>query len=148
MKKTIIPFLTKWAVIYAITNIILLVATFIVVRRFGVEIAFYKVSLGGLIMSFFIALSLFLFRIRKGNQILKIFLGFISLAPVVFLARYMFGTTIFRYSFAIYIFAGICSVIYALAVITVAAKAKKEEKELNSLLLLKEKPEDEDNKKD
>lgn len=148
MKKIIFAFLIKWAVIYAITNIILMVVTFSVVRRFGVDIAFYKVSLGALIMAFFIALSVSLFRIRKGNQILKIFLGFISLAPVVFLARFMFGTTIFRYSFAIYIFAGICSVIYGLAVITVAANAKKQEKELNLLLTAKEKSEDSDNPKE
>jgi lysylphosphatidylglycerol synthetase-like protein (DUF2156 family) len=148
MKNMILSFLKKWAISYAIINIILMIVTYIVVRRFGVDIAFYKVSIGALLMALFVAISITIFRLRKWHPILKISLGFISLAPIIFLARYMFGTTIFRYSFAIYIFAGICTVIYGLAVLTVAASAKKQEKELNALLNLKEKQEKEDSKEE
>lgn len=148
MKNMILSFLKKWAISYAIINIILMIVTYIVVRRFGVDIAFYKVSIGALLMALFVAISITIFRLRKWHPILKISLGFISLAPIIFLARYMFGTTIFRYSFAIYIFAGICTVIYGLAILTVAASAKKQEKELNALLNLKEKQENEDSKKE
>ncbi len=148
MKNMILSFLKKWAISYAIINIILMIVTYIVVRRFGVDIAFYKVSIGALLMALFVAISITIFRLRKWHPILKISLGFISLAPIIFLARYMFGTTIFRYSFAIYIFAGICTVIYGLAVLTVAASAKKQEKELNALLNLKEKQEKQDSKEE
>lgn len=138
MKNIILSFLKKWAISYAIINIILVIVTYIVVRRFGVDIAFYKVSIGALAMAFFVALSITLFRLRKWHPALKISLGFLSLAPIIFLARYMFGTTIFRYSFTIYIFAAICTVIYGLAVITVATRSKRQENELNALLKNKE----------
>ena len=58
----------------------------------------------------------------------------ISLLPIVFITRKIFGVIVFKNSFVIYVFTGICLILYSIAVAVVASRSKKEEKDLNILL--------------
>ncbi|NCA66495.1 MAG: hypothetical protein EOM87_00365 [Clostridia bacterium] len=130
VKKT----LNRYAISYTIINIVFFLICFAVQRRLNITIAFLKVSAGAFIISIFITLAVTLFKMKKGNEILRIALGFVALSPIVAIARFIFGIAVFRYSFVIYLFALLCAVIYSVAIIVVATRAKKEERTLNDLL--------------
>lgn len=86
------------------------------------------------LITLFITLSIFLFKMKKGNEILKAGLGLLALMPIPLLLRNLYGLVIFRFSFVLYILFAACAVTYTITVLLIAKKAKKEEKELNVLL--------------
>lgn len=135
MKIALIKILRRYASIYTMINIVFLLVCLFVQLRLNIAIPFLKVCIGALIISIFVTLSVTLFKMKKGNEILRIALGFIALAPIVLITKAVFGATVFRYSFIIYIFALLCAIIFCIAIIVVASRAKKEEKELNDLLV-------------
>lgn len=134
MKYSIKQFLKRWAITYAIINLVFFVACYIVQRRFGISLSYLKVSIGAVLIAVFVTISISLFKMKKGNQVVKTATGLIALAPVVIIAKQIYGSMVFRYSFVIYIFAAICAISYCVAVFVVARRAKIDEKELNSLL--------------
>lgn len=134
MKYSIKQYLKRWSISYAIINLVFLIVSFIVKRRLNISISYLNVSIGAVVIAVFAALSVSLFKMKKGNQIVKTVLGLLALAPVVLVTRKIFGVMVFRYSFVIYVFAAICAISYCVAVFVVARRAKLDEKELNSLL--------------
>jgi len=86
------------------------------------------------LITLFITLSIFLFKMKKGNEILKAGLGLLALMPIPLLLRHLYGLVIFRFSFVLYVLFAACAVTYTITVFLIAKKAKKEEKELNVLL--------------
>ncbi len=134
MKNAFLLALKRYAAAYTLINIVFLVVCFAVQRRLNIDISFLRVSAGALVISLFVTLSVTLFKMNKGNEIIKIALGLFALAPVVVITRRIFGVMVFRYSYIVYLFAILCALIYSIAVVTVAHRAKREAKELNSLL--------------
>lgn len=143
LKQEILQYLKRYAISYAIINLIFLIVSFVLQRRLNIDILHYRASFGAAIIALFIALSITIFRIKKGNEIIKIALGFIALAPIVFITRRVFGQAVFRYGFVIYAFAALCALIYSVAIVVVASRAKQEERDLN--FLLKNKTTEDDN---
>jgi hypothetical protein len=103
-------------------------------NRLNISVPFIELGLANIFISAWAALAWSIFKMKKWNIAAKIALGFISLLPVVFIFKRAFGLLLFRTSFAIYLFALAVAIIYAIAVIAVGAKAKKNESELNRLL--------------
>jgi ABC-type bacteriocin/lantibiotic exporter with double-glycine peptidase domain len=79
-------------------------------------------------------LSITVFRIQKMNSLLATLLGLIPLLAIPLILRRIYGVILFRFSFVIIIAFAVCAVIYAIAVLIVANRYKKEEKDLNKLL--------------
>lgn len=127
-------YLKIYSYIFVIVNISLLLLSLGIRYRYNIEVPFIKLCAAGLFISAFIALSWMIFSLKRGNIIAKIILGFVALLPIVLLFRRIFGILLFRASFAVYIFAFIIAIIYAIAVLAVSARTKKEERELNELI--------------
>lgn len=126
-------FIRRWAYAYSIVNIVFLIVSFVILRRLNIDVPFLRLSLGAIAISLFIASSVSVFK-SNINGIMRTVLGFLLILPIVFITRKVFGVLVFRFSIAVFIFALICSIIYALAVFTVSKKYKKEEVALNELL--------------
>ncbi len=137
----------KYLFIYAVAfTLLMIVFTFLsiaIFRRTEIVIPFTRVVVTGFIMTVFISLSVFFFRLEKGNSIVNTVIGFIILLPDLIIMRRTFGDWLFRFSSTIYLLAVLVAIIYSAAVIVVSRKAKKEEANLNRLLKQKQKEEDE-----
>lgn len=140
----------KYLSIYATSfTLLMIVFTFLsiaIFRRTEIVIPFTKVVLTGFIMAIFITLSVFFFRLEKGNSIINTIIGFLVLLPDLFIMRRTFGAWLFRFSSTIYLLAVLIAIIYSIAVIVVSRKAKKEEENLNRLLKEKHKQEEAEDK--
>ncbi len=134
-------FIQRWVYSFAITSVALIFFNLFVILRFGVNLGYIRVAIGALIISVLVASSITLFKMKKGNDILKAVLGILPLLPITLVLRNMYGVAVFRASVFLWILAAIFVVAYSLAVVIVSSKAKKEEKELNTLL--KDKTKDE-----
>lgn len=134
-------FIQRWVYSFAITSLALILFNLIVIVRFAINPGYIRVTLGAVIISALVASSITLFKMKKGNDILKAFLGLLPLLPITLVLRNIYGTAVFRASVFLWILAAIFVVSYSLAVVVVSSKAKKEEKELNHLL--KDKTKDE-----
>jgi ABC-type transport system involved in cytochrome c biogenesis permease component len=133
MKK----FLTKWAIAYAIVNILFIVGAAVINNRLGLDIPYLRLTIGAAIISLLGAFSATIYKVDKLNDILRAILAFLISLPSVFILGRVFSKTIFRYSFIVYLLALVCAIIYAVAVMVVTKKFKNEEKALNELLRLK-----------
>ncbi|MCX5775643.1 MAG: hypothetical protein NTV44_04710, partial [Firmicutes bacterium] len=102
--------------------------------RLDISFRYPVVVIYVLLIALFITLSIFLFKLKKGNGILKAALGLVALMPIPLLLRHLYGLAIFRFSFVLYILFVVCIVTYTVTVLIIAKKAKKEENELNVLL--------------
>ncbi len=134
-------FIQRWVYCFAITSVALILFNLFVILRFSVNLGYIRVAIGALIISVLVASSITLFKMKKGNDILKAFLGILPLLPITLVLRNMYGTGVFRATVFLWILAAIFVVAYSLAVVVVSSKAKKEEKELNTLLQDKTKDE-------
>jgi multisubunit Na+/H+ antiporter MnhE subunit len=81
-----------------------------------------------------VSLAVTVFKLEKGISWINAILGFIIVIPSLFVLRNLFGYSIFRYSFVIYLFVTLVAIIYGIAVMVVSKKAKAQANELNSLL--------------
>lgn len=132
----------RWAYSFVITNIIFIVVTFFVLRRLNINMPYLKMSIASLFVAFFVSLSITLFKMKKGNQIVNIILSVIALLPIIFILRRAFGVIVFRYSFIIYILASVFLLGYGIAVFVIAKKSKATEEQLNKLLMEKDRDRD------
>lgn len=124
-----------WLGAFAAVNGMMLLISLIIMRRLNISnLPFVKLETGALVISLFIALSAFIFQLKRGNIILKIAGGLLAVLPSVFVLRNIFGILVFRYSFVIYLAFAVCALIYGLVVFITAHKTKKEENELNKLI--------------
>lgn len=134
MKEKTIAALKTYAYCYAVTSVLFMLICVVLKRRLNIDISYLRAGVGALIVSVFLTLSAALFRMKKGNAIVKTILGFISLLPAVFVVKRVFGAAVFRYSYIVYLFALLCAVIYSIAVIAVAYRARKDAASLNALI--------------
>jgi len=119
-------------------NVFMLFLTIGIYRHLNITYPFIKVSIGAFLISLFISLAVTIFKLEKGLSWLNAIIGFIVATPSLFVLRYLFGYSIFRYSFVFYLFIIVVAIIYGIAIMVVSRKAKSEANELN-LLLPKEK---------
>lgn len=127
-------YIKRYAYTYAIVSFVFLIVCFVIQKRLNIGIPFYKAGVGTILISLLIALSITIFKIKKGNFIIKIILGFVALLPIVLIMRRVFGVIVFRYSFIAYLFVCLCGIIYGIALLVASKKVKKEAKYLNRLL--------------
>jgi hypothetical protein len=115
-------------------NIIFFIIALSIFRRTGNVLPFIRLEFGVFIISLFLALSFFIFRLDKGNSIINVIIGYIVLIPGLFLIRYLFGTALFRFTWLFYILFIIIGIIYGIALYVVSKKYKKLADELNQLI--------------
>lgn len=130
MKK----FFSWWAYSFVFTSLALLILNLWIADRLDIHFRYPFVVIYVIIVSGFIALSIFLFKMKKGNEILKTALGLIALMSIPLLLRSLYGLVIFRFTFVLFILFAACAITYTVTVLLIAKKAKKDEKELNLLL--------------
>jgi hypothetical protein len=119
---------------FLILNLIFFLLAVIVYRRTGNMLPFIRLEFGVLIISLFLALSLFVFKLEQGNRIINVIIGYVVLIPSLFLIRFLFGTALFRFSWLFYILLIIVGIIYGIALYIVSKKYKNIADELNRLI--------------
>lgn len=134
-------FILRWVYSFAITSIVLMLFNLGVIARFGISLGYVRVTIGSIAISALAAASITIFKMKKGHDMLKAFLGLLPLLPITLVMRNIYGPAVFRASVFLWILVAISVVIYTLVVVLFSSKAKKEEKELNVLLKDKEKEE-------
>jgi membrane protein implicated in regulation of membrane protease activity len=105
-----------------------------VIRRLNLELPYLRLSAGVLIIALLFSLAILLFKSSKGNGVLHAILAFAVILPSVFVLRFVFGIAVFRFSSVIYLLMVLFAVLYAIALVVVSRKAKKEANGLNQLL--------------
>ncbi len=124
----------RFLVSFFFTTLGLLLVNVVVFRRLGETFPHFIMVIGSLLIAASITLSITLFRIQKLNSLLATLFGLIPLLAIPLILRRIYGVILFRFSFVIIIAFAVCAVIYAIAVLIVANRYKKEEKDLNELL--------------
>jgi flagellar biosynthesis component FlhA len=130
MRKT----LSIWTRSFLSTLLAFTVISVLVLRRLNIQLPYLRLIIGAVMISFFVALGILIFKSKKGNPLINTILGYLTMVPSVLIMRSVFGILIFRYSFVIYLFIVLVGVIYAIAVMVVSKRYKNEAQELNKLL--------------
>lgn len=123
-----------YAYIYAIFTIIAFTLALYIDRNYAVVIPIRNVFWGSIIISLLLALSLTIFKQRWGNGVMNVIIGYLTILPTIFVLRIMYGTTLFRTTFGLYLLGLIYAVIYSLVILYGSIKNKKMETKLNELL--------------
>jgi len=126
--------LTWFSYSFVGTSLALLFLNVWIANHLDISFRYQVVIVYVFLITLFITLSIFLFKMKKGNEILKAGLGLLALMPIPLLLRHLYGLVIFRFSFVLFVLFAACAVTYTITVLLIAKKAKKEEKELNVLL--------------
>jgi len=111
----------------------------IILRRNDIRMPYALLTVGTITMSLIIAAAIRVFKSEKGKSIVNAILGYIIIIPALVVFRFMFGIYLFRRASELYILIAIVGVIYGVALFVASKKYKSEVKELNRLLLDKEK---------
>jgi len=130
IKKTLVRF----AASFTISTLVLALVNIFIWRRLEVVFPHIGMVIGTLLISLATTISISLFKIQKINSLIATGLGLIPLLSIPFILRRLYGVVIFRFSFVIFVVVALCAITYAIAVIIVAARYKKEEREMNDLL--------------
>jgi len=130
IKKTLVRFATS----FTITTFVLVLVNIFIWRRLEVIFPHIAMVIGALLISLATTISVSLFKLQKINGLIATGLGLIPLLSIPFILRRLYGLVIFRFSFVIFLVVALCAVTYAIAVIIVAARYKKEAREMNDLL--------------
>jgi hypothetical protein len=133
-----------YAKTFLFTNIVLLVLAVAVVRNTNYNVMYIRVIIASIIISIFIALGVFVFKLEKGNSIVNTVIGYILILPALIVVRNTFGNYLFSRVWYIYIIFAIIGIIYGIALMVANKKYKKEVSELNRLLLKKQEDDDEE----
>lgn len=132
-----------YAKTFLFTNLVLLVLAVAVVRNTNYNVMYIRVIIASIIISIFIALGVFVFKLDKGNSIVNTVIGYILILPALIVVRNTFGNYLFSRVWYIYIIFAIIGIIYGIALMVANKKYKKEVSELNRLLLKKQEDDDE-----
>ena len=130
MKKA----LSIWIKSFLYTLLAFTVISVIALRRLNIQLPYLRLIIGAVMISFFVALGILIFKNKKGNPLINTILGYLIMVPSVLIMRSVFGILIFRYSFVIYLFIALVGVIYTVAVMVVSKRYQQETQELNKLL--------------
>jgi hypothetical protein len=139
MKQSIINFLKRWSVSYILFSALFALICIYIKRRLNLDVSYLKVFWGAAVSAVFCAGSISLFRMRKGNTVVKILLGLFALLPAVFVMRRIFGVKIFRFGSALFIVGSFFALIYGIVVTAYAVAAKRQSDRLNDLLKTRKK---------
>lgn len=115
-------------------SLLFLLLSIMVYRRSDVALPFIRISYGIFGVSIFLSLTIWLFKLEKGNSLINVILGYFILIPAIFLIRNVYGTYLFRFSSLIYIIFIIIGIIYGIVLYIVSKKYKKEVEDLNKLI--------------
>jgi phosphotransferase system glucose/maltose/N-acetylglucosamine-specific IIC component len=127
-------YLRRYATAYAIIQPLSIILALMIMRRFEVTVPMRGIFVGSVLISVLVALSVTIFKKTIGNGVANIILGWVTVFPVPFLVRTMFGTVLFRTSLVIYVFGLIYTVIYSFVVLYASLVNKKTKEDLNALL--------------
>jgi phosphotransferase system glucose/maltose/N-acetylglucosamine-specific IIC component len=127
-------YLRRYATAYAIIQPLTIILALMIMRRFDVTVPMRGIFVGSVLISLLVALSVTIFKKTIGNGVANIILGWVTVFPVPFLVRIMFGTVLFRTSLVIYVFGLIYTVIYSFVVLYASLVNKKTKEDLNALL--------------
>lgn len=127
-------FLHCWIKSFAITSGVMLLFNGLLVRWRDLSIPYVAMTFAAFLLTALIALSITLFKMKKGNDILKTILGLLVLLPIPLILRRVYGVVLFRFTFVLLIFFAICAISYAVAIVIVSKRAQKATNELNQLL--------------
>jgi len=121
------------------TSLPMILLALIILRRNDIRMPYALLTVGTITMSLIIAAAIRVFKSEKGKSIVNAILGYIIIIPALVVFRFMFGIYLFRRASELYILIAIVGVIYGVALFVASKKYKSEVKELNRLLLDKEK---------
>jgi len=126
--------LSIWIRSFLYTLLAFTVISGLALRRLNIQLPYLRLIIGAVMISFFVALGILIFKSKKGNPLINTILGYLTMVPSVLIMRSVFGILIFRYSFVIYLFIVLVGVIYTVSVMVVSKRYKNEAQELNKLL--------------
>lgn len=127
-------YLKRFAYSFIAVTVFMLFLALIIRRVSDIEVSYIRITSASLFISAFISLAWSIFKMNRWNEILRIGLGFIALIPIVIMFRLSFAEILFKTTFVIYIVGLLVGLAYAIAVVVVSSKAKKEEKALNKMI--------------
>lgn len=127
-------YLKLYAYIYAITSLVTFLLALGIMRLYDVTLQIKPLFWGSIIISLLLALSIKVFKKTWGNGVLNVILGYLIILPAIFTLRLMYGTVLFRRTFAIYLIGLIYAIIYSLVILNASIRNRKEESKLNQLL--------------
>ena len=139
MKSYLKTYLTTLFVI----NIIFILIVMLLAKRVQVPFGFFRLEIGAILMAIFLSFTVWIFKWEKGNSVMNVICGYITIVPAMFIFRFLFGIHLFRFTWYLYILLVIIGIIYGIVVFVVSKKYKDEVNELNRLLKEKEAEKDE-----
>jgi len=126
--------LGRYAASFTLTTLVLLLVNIVIRVRLGDMIPFIAMVIGIALVALAITLSITLFKLDKPNALITTILGLVPLMAIPLILRIIYGVVIFRFTFVLFIAFALCALAYAVAVLVVASRYKKEAKDLNDLL--------------
>ncbi|HAQ57336.1 MAG TPA: hypothetical protein DCR44_08130 [Acholeplasmatales bacterium] len=130
MKK----FIKTYLVTLFFTNLVFVLIAGIVRFQLNITYGFAAVEIGAVLTSLFVAAGIRILMLPKGNAVLNAVLGLLVILPGVVVLRPVFSIAVFRYSFVIFLVVAVAALGYAVAVVILGAKARKEAAILNRML--------------
>jgi len=130
MKK----FIKTYLVTLFFTNLVFVLIAGIVRFQLNITYGFAAVEIGAVLTSLFVAAGIRILMLPKGNAVLNAVLGLLVILPGVVVLRPVFSIAVFRYSFVIFLMVAVAALGYAVAVVILGAKARKEAAILNRML--------------
>jgi len=127
-------FFKKFSVVFTITSISIYLLALGLMRRPEIVISVRPLFWGGILTSLSITFAITVFKKTWGNGVLNVIFGYLIMSPIPIFLRWMYGTYLFRRSFAIYILGFIYAVGYSLVILYASLRNKKTEENLNEML--------------
>ncbi len=127
-------FFKKFSIVFTITSISIYLLALGLMRRPDIVIPVRPLFWGGIFISLSITLAMTVFKKTWGNGVFNVILGYLIMAPIPLFLRWMYGTYLFRRSFAIYILGLIYAIGYSLVILYASLRNKKTEDHLNEML--------------
>jgi phosphotransferase system glucose/maltose/N-acetylglucosamine-specific IIC component len=127
-------FLNYFYKVFTITTLVIYLLALGLMRRSDITIAFRPLFWGGILTSLSITLAVVIFKKTWGNGVLNVIFGYLIMSPIPIFLRWMYGTYLFRRSFAIYILGLIYAVGYSLVILYASIRNRKTEDKLNEML--------------
>lgn len=127
-------YITNTALIDLILSFIMMLVIFRIERLNYTEIRFIPVALASLIISLLAAGAIAIFQNDKLPSFVRVLLGYGLLFLSTLVIRNIFGVWIFRRAVALFLFVGVCTLVYFLVVFLISLNHKKEQNDLNQAL--------------
>ncbi len=120
--------------VFLYTIIIQIMINLAIQRNLNLTYPFLIITIGTLIISLFVTLSIVIFKTDKGIPLINIVISILFFIPSILVLRRIYDIIVFRYSFVIYLFFGSIMATYGLTVLYLKKKSIIELNELNKLI--------------